>query len=121
MSTDYDDTPETAPPIPQTQRSKDAAKAREMRDSPQMKKLLAEHRAKCARENACCWLCGGEIRYDLKYPHPFCFETDHAITVKERPDLLMDVLNFRPSHRDCNESRGTDAPPLTFGDPSEIW
>lgn len=65
--------------------------------------------------------CGQDIDYRLQYGHPQAFELDHVIPVKERPDLLMDRENFAPSHHDCNQIRGTDAPPLQLGEPSEEW
>lgn len=65
--------------------------------------------------------CGGDIDYALKYPHPFSWSLDHAVTVKERPDLLMDRENFRHSHHDCNQIRGTDEPSIDIGKPTESW
>jgi hypothetical protein len=65
--------------------------------------------------------CGGDIDYRQPYPHPQGFELDHIITVKDRPDLLMDPLNFGASHHSCNQERGTDDPPLHLGEPSEVW
>lgn len=55
------------------------------------------------------------------YPHPYSWSLDHAITVKENPNLVMDPLNFRASHLDCNVGRGTDDPKLDLGTPSETW
>lgn len=55
------------------------------------------------------------------YPHPYSFSLDHAITVKERPELALDPLNFRASHLDCNIARGTDDPKIDIGTPSELW
>lgn len=118
------DTPETAPAIPRTQRALDAAAIRDLRNGVIFKKMRADFRAACARDNAPCWLCNGqlgEIRYDLSYPHPLAFELDHKVTVKEAPQLLMDVNNFGASHHECNQSRGSDDPPLEIGEPSEVW
>ena len=122
------DTLETAPVMPRTQRSIDAAKAREMRDSPQFKKLKEKFRAECARQRnpdgstgAPCWLCSGSIDYRLEWPHPFSFSLDHKVTVKENPALLLDRENFAASHWDCNMARGTDDPKIDIGICSEIW
>jgi hypothetical protein len=129
--TDYLDTPETAPPTPRTQAAIDAAKVRELRNSVEYKRLKANFRAEGARERqkdgtfgAPCWLCDnsiGPIGYNLDYPHPLSWSLDHALTVKERPDLIMDPLNFRHSHHDCNQRRGSDDPAIDLGEPSEVW
>jgi 5-methylcytosine-specific restriction endonuclease McrA len=122
------DTPETAPVMPRTQRSIDAEKARELRSSPVFKDLKAKFRADCERQRnpdgstgAPCWLCSEDIDYKLDYPHPFSWSLDHVITVKENPALLLDIENCKPSHLDCNLGRGTDDPPLLLGVPSEVW
>ena len=117
----YFDTPESAPSLPNTQRTVDAKKAREMRDSPQFKALRDRFREECARNNAPCHLCGSDINYQLRYPHPFSWSADHLITVKENPALLMDRNNLRASHFDCNINRGTDAVSCDIGIGSEIW
>ena len=124
MTTDeytYLDTMETAPAIPRTQAAISAAEVRELRNGTIFKKLKGDFRATCAREKTPCWLCNDDIDYKLDYPHPLSWSLDHAITVKERPDLLSDPLNFRSSHHDCNQRRGTDDPVLDLGTPSETW
>lgn len=124
----YHDTAETAPVIAKSRRSVDAAKVRELRESPIFKRLKENFRNEGARQRnpdggtgAPCWLCGGDVDYRLKHPHPFSWSLDHAKTVKERPDLIMDPMNFRHSHLDCNFGRGTDDPKIDIGQPSEIW
>lgn len=124
----YDDTPENAPVIARSHRSIGAAKTRELRESPVFKKLKDDFRNEGARQRnpdggtgSPCWLCGGDIDYRLKYPHPFSWSLDHAKTVKERPDLIMDTLNFRHAHLDCNFARGTDDPKIDIGAASEVW
>lgn len=123
-----DDTPETAPSMPQSRRTTDAKKARDLRDSPVFKALRKKFRDECGRQRnsdgstgAPCHLCGDKIDYRLSHPHPQGFELDHIKTVKERPDLLMDPLNFAAAHKSCNEERGTDDPPLHLGEPSRVW
>lgn len=128
MSVDYNDTPEGAPSMPRGAATISAQRATEIRKSPQYKKLRQEFRAACARKRFSdgstgepCHLCGTEIDYRLSYPHPYAWSLDHALTVKEHPELAMDPLNFRASHHDCNLRRGTDDPTSDIGKPSEIW
>lgn len=68
-----------------------------------------------------CWLCNRAIDYKLKHPHPESWSLDHAKTVKEAPQLIMDIGNWRASHLDCNQRRGTDEPFIDIGEPSEEW
>lgn len=124
----WDDTPETAPSRPRGAASISAQRATDIRKSPQYKKLRESFRAQCARKRFSdgkvgepCWLCGTDIDYRLSYPHPHAWSLDHAITVKERPELAMDVQNFRASHADCNLRRGTDDPTIDIGVASEYW
>lgn len=128
MSDDpFDDTPEGAPPVPKTMASVQAADIRKLRSSNKFLKLREQFRASEStvwiegRQGAPCWLCGSDIDYRLAYPHPMSWSLDHAVTVKERPDLMMDTGNFRSSHHDCNQQRGTDDPKLDIGVPSEVW
>ncbi len=122
------DTPETAPVVPRTQRSVDAAKVRELRNSSKYKALKDKFRADCARQRnpdgttgAPCGLCSDVIDYKLQYPHPFSFSADHKVTVKENPGLLMDANNLQATHLDCNLGRGSDDAPIELGEPSESW
>ena len=124
----FDDTQETEPSKPRGKTALRSAQIEKIRHSPQYKRLRNEFRARCARyrnkdgsTGEPCWLCNGTIDYALSHPHPYAFSLDHAITAKENPDLLMDPLNFRASHADCNMARGTDDPPLDLGVPSETW
>lgn len=126
--TELNDTPETAPVLPRTQRTIDAKKARTDRESSQFKSMREKFRDDCSRERnadgttgAPCHLCSEPIDYRLAYPHPFSWSLDHLVPVKENPALLMDRENFRASHLDCNVGRGSDAVPLNLGEPSEIW
>lgn len=124
----FNDTPETAPSLPRGKSSLRAEAINQLRKSPQYKKLRNEFRAACARKRwpdgaigEPCWLCNGTIDYQLKHPHPYAWTLDHAVTVKENPDLILDPLNFRAAHSDCNLGRGTDDPPIDLGVPSEVW
>ena len=118
------DTQETAPSAPKGKTSLRAAEINQLRHSPQYKRLRTEFRAACAwkrPDREPCWLCNGNIDYQLKHPHPYAWSLDHAVTVKENPDLMLDPLNFRAAHSDCNIGRGTDDPPIDLGVPSEVW
>lgn len=71
------------------------------------------YRRLCTKQRALllpCWLCGGDIRYDITGPlagrHRDAFTLDHAEPVSKRPDLLLDPANARSAHRRCNSSRG---------------
>lgn len=68
-----------------------------------------------------CHLCNAAINYKLAHPHPESWSLDHFHTVKDRPDLIMDMGNWRASHLDCNQRRGTDEPAIDIGVPSEVW
>jgi hypothetical protein len=126
---EFEDTPETAPMRPQSKRSVDAEKAKQLRDGPVFRNARVKFRDECARYRnpedgtigAACHLCGEDIDYRLQYPHPQAWELDHIKTVKEFPELVLDPLNFAASHHSCNMERGTDDPPLHLGEPSEIW
>lgn len=85
------------------------------------RKLKADFRAQCEATQAICWLDNRPIDYSLTFPHPDSFSVDHAQTVKERPDLAMDPLNFRPAHLHCNTQRGDSKPHIQIGQPSEAW
>jgi hypothetical protein len=121
----YDDTPETAPPLPRSVASIEAAEVRKLRSTNAYKRLRDAFRRSEAndwttgRQGAPCWLCGNEIDYRLAYPHPYSWSLDHAVAMKHRPDLLMVTGNFRSAHLDCNTQRGTDAPKLDIGIRSE--
>jgi hypothetical protein len=123
----YADTPETAPDQ-RTAAQLRTQEIRRIRSSHQYQDAVARFRRECQNHRnedgtrgAHCWLDGDPIDYSYKYPHPMSFSMDHAIPVKERPDLILDPGNFRPSHLDCNHRRGTDEPALDLGTPSETW
>lgn len=101
-----------------------------IRHSQQYKNQAKEFRLQCSKaphplgvngKGLPCWLCTRTIDYKLKHPHPECFSLDHAKTVKEAPELILDIGNWRPSHLDCNQRRGTDEPFLDIGEASEDW
>lgn len=96
--------------------------------------LRANFRAQCANPalhnwdgslgQAHCWLCGKPIDYALPAGvdgHPEAWNLDHAHPVISHPELAEDPANFRPSHADCNQRRGDQAPFIELGTPSEDW
>jgi len=91
------------------------------RSTRRYKTLRADFRRKCRINDLPCWLCGKPIDYQLPKEHHESFNLDHAVPRSERPDLAEDPTNFRPSHRVCNERRGTAAPEIPIGQPSEAW
>lgn len=68
-----------------------------------------------------CALCGEEMDYRLKEPHPYSPTLDHIKPVQDYPELIMEISNWQISHRDCNVRKGSDEPALDLGVPSELW
>lgn len=60
-------------------------------------------RAKLQRDNDTCWLCGGPIHPDHKYPHPLSFSADHVTPVSKGGHNLGEL---KPAHLKCNQGRG---------------
>jgi hypothetical protein len=124
---EYDDCPETAPKIKSTI-NHNAAAVRAMRKSREYNVARDQFRIRAKNvhnkdgsKGQPCWLCGQPIDYRLKYPHPRSWTVDHAIPIKENFGLMLNPANFRSAHLDCNMYRGTDAPRIDLGVPSEIW
>lgn len=93
--------------------------------SRQFIKDRAAFRAKCAEENAACWICGmSHIDYTAAYndyENGDRFELDHFYPVSTHPELQHDPSNFRPSAHDCNNERSNGAPRPGLGIPSQAW
>lgn len=115
-----DDTPEGSPLRYGAARPQ-AKKINEIRHSHAYKQGRASFRAECSAANKPCWICGDEIDYRLKEPHPYSWNLDHIKAVQDHPELIMERNNWSASHRDCNVRRGTDEPALDLGVPSELW
>lgn len=129
------DTPETAPRADVTRapvKTPRAVEVRKVRSSHAYKTVTEKFRRDCSQQRnsdgsrgAACWLCGQAINYLLKGPHPASFSVDHMIAANERPDLMLDVNNFKPSHFGCNSARGGMGEdiygPGALGAPSEQW
>lgn len=73
-----------------------------------------------AKQGARCWICGGEIDYTLRFPHPDAYEADHKVPVSKRPDMAFYLSNLMPSHSSCNRARG-DKEYKTVDKTSEEW
>lgn len=92
------------------------------RSTRRYKRLKAEFRAGCERVSAPCWLCGMVIDYAAKVGEPDAFNLDHMLPVHTHPELAEDPANFRPSHENCNKSKGTkDARGIGLGQRSRDW
>lgn len=126
------DTPESAPrpnlarnPV----KSPRAVEIRRIRSSHAYKSGVEKFRRACSQDRrgrgAACWLCGQDINYLLRFPHPGSFSVDHIISADERPDLMLDVSNWAASHFSCNSARGGMDDdvygPGALGAPSEDW
>jgi 5-methylcytosine-specific restriction endonuclease McrA len=124
---EYADTPETAPKIHSTLPSKNAD-IRKLRSSKEYQNVREQYRSRAkahhnpdGSKGERCWLCGEAIDYRLRFPHPRSWSLDHAVPIKDNPALMLHPGNFRSAHLDCNNHRGSDAPRIEMGEPSEIW
>ena len=71
-----------------------------------------------------CSLCGRDIDYRYRHPHPLSPVLHHAQSVRDHPALVLNWENFRVAHKICNERQGPEAEAdddLDLGEPSEIW
>lgn len=126
------DTPETAPRANLTRtvtKTPRAVEIRKIRSSHAYKSASEKFRKTCSQQNRGqgkpCWLCGQDINYQLRFPHPGSFSVDHVIPVNERPELILDVSNWAASHFSCNSARGGMDDdiygPGALGLASEVW
>jgi 5-methylcytosine-specific restriction endonuclease McrA len=118
--TTYEDTPEAAP-LRYGNARPHAAKINQIRHSYAYKRKRELFRKECQLKKAVCHLCGGDIDYRLREPHPYSWNLDHVKPVQDHPELIMEIGNWAASHRDCNIRRGTDEPALDLGVPSRVW
>lgn len=132
MTDTYDDATDlgaivAAGSIPQVY---DKAVMDRIRESSPYKAARKRFREQCAKmphplgingHGAPCHICNQPIDYRLVWPHPECWSLDHFKTVKEAPHLIMDLGNWRASHLDCNQRRGTEDVAIDIGTPSEQW
>lgn len=61
------------------------------------------HRTTIRRGRPPCHLCGGEIDYSLRSPHPLSFEVDHIIPLDRGGSDDLD--NKDAAHRKCNQEK----------------
>lgn len=88
----------------------------------QYQALRRDFRAKCAAEDAPCWMDGQPIAYDEQDGTvDDSFELDHFYPISTHPHLEMDAANFRPSHMSCNRRRGNGPPLPTLDNVSRDW
>ncbi|ATZ08318.1 HNH endonuclease [Corynebacterium striatum] len=85
------------------------------------KKLAAEFKARCTKDNTPCHLCGQPIDYTAPPQTPDAFELDHYYPRSTHPELVEDPANFRAAHSNCNRSRGKGTAIHTLGNQSEQW
>ena len=53
-----------------------------------------------------CVICGGDIDYVLRYPHPDSLSLQHVKPRSMYPELTRVRSNWAPSHLHCNSSLG---------------
>ena len=94
---------------------------RQQRTSRVYLREAKRYRAKCEAVLAPCHLCGQGIDYTIAAGEVGSFEVDHFYPVNTHPHLFEDPANFRPSHKECNASRGDEPVSPTIGQPSEEW
>ena len=70
---------------------------------------------------AACWICGQPIDYRAAPGSPDAWEPDHVQPVATHPELAYDPGNIRPSHANCNRSRGSKRGTPSLGAPSRTW
>lgn len=74
------------------------------------------HRAAIRRTKPPCGICGFEIDYELRHPHPKSYVVDHIIPVNKGGLDLLD--NKQAAHRDCNRAKSdkleSELGPRTF-------
>ena len=71
--------------------------------------------------NAACWICGQPIDYRAAPGTPDAWEPDHAVPVRDAPELAFDPGNILPSHSSCNRARGKGESGNDLGTPSRAW
>ncbi len=125
----YDDVPESDPdPV----RLKQHIECERIRDSSEYKRQRTLFRRDCqyAKQpdgsvGEPCSICNDQIDYKLQWPSPHCWTLHHEIAVSIRPDLILDVRNWRASHWSCNKTLGASeyvgSLQHLMGVPSEDW
>jgi 5-methylcytosine-specific restriction endonuclease McrA len=121
----WDDTPEGDRRPPRTPRTEP-----DVRSSAEYKALRGQFLYACRTKRnpggtygLPCWLCHNPIIYTTHHRSPWAPTVDHVIPVRLRPDLALDVTNWAPAHKHCNQARKrTENDKLRdLGVPSEVW
>lgn len=75
------------------------------------------------KARAVCHICGQPIDYSLPPSSAdVAWEPDHVIPVAKRPDLELDMVNIKASHKRCNRARGDGTNgENNLGMQSRIW
>lgn len=82
-------------------------KTRNPRDDKAYRARSRALKARTAREDLPCWLCGRPIDTDLPWKDPQAFTADHVEALATGGALLGEL---RPAHRACNSRRGARTP-----------
>ena len=62
-----------------------------------------KHRARIARDQPACHICGSSIDYTLPHLDPMSFVVDHVVPLaKGGPDVIE---NKKAAHRECNSKK----------------
>lgn len=80
-----------------TQRQRKAAKKNVDSEKYTTKQVYDKNKGVCA-------LCGGEINFELKFPHPDSFTIDHTIPLSKGGSNNFN--NIMPAHYSCNRKKG---------------
>ena len=121
----FSDTPETDSTIA---RVRQPVNNRKIRSNHTYKTMREQYRVECqVRRQADgskgdpCVICREPINYDYAYPHPLSWSLEHTISVKDRPDLLLDKNNWASAPGLCNSLKGPDELVPDTGEPSMDW
>jgi 5-methylcytosine-specific restriction endonuclease McrA len=76
-----------------------------LRHGQRWKQTADNFKHRCKMANLPCHICGQKINYRAKRT-PDSFEADHFYPISQRPDLIFNESNLRPSHASCNNQRG---------------
>lgn len=65
--------------------------------------LRFKHRARIARDQPACHICGKAIDYTLPHLDPWSFVVDHVVALKNGGSDTLD--NKKAAHRECNSKK----------------
>lgn len=87
-----------------------------MSKAPRSTTTRDQHRRAIRRTKPPCGICGEEIDYSLRSPHPDSFEVDHVLPIARGGADTLE--NKQASHRRCNRDKwhkvAEDLAPRTF-------